>query len=111
MKINSIRIGYWNVNTLQNKKVDKLGDTALLKSIEGFDIIGLAETKHTTYSFNIHNYLCYPLSIKSINDTVSGGMLILINPNVRKGITFLNSTSEYQWLCLNKHFFNFKDDI
>lgn len=44
---------------------------------------------------------------------MSGGMLILINPNVRKSITFLNSASEYQWLTyvLTNIFVNFKYDI
>lgn len=111
MKVTSLRLGFWNVNRIKSKKIDKLEDTAFMKNIENFDILGLGETKHTSSTFNIPHYSCHPISRNSNNGTVSGGLLILIKQSIRKGISFLNSTSEYQWLQLNKTFFNLKNDI
>ena len=107
MKISSVCLGYWNVNRLQSKKNDKLKDNKFVKEIGQYDIIGLAETKHTGVP-TILDYRCFPLSRSNTNNTVSGGLIILIKPLIRPGITFLKSTSEYQWLLLKKSFFNLK---
>jgi len=107
MKISSVRLGYWNVNRLQSQKKNKLKDNNFLKEIGQYDVIGLAETKHTGVP-HILDYLCYPLSRSNTNNTVSGGLIILIKPLIRPGITFLKSTSEYQMMLLKKSFFNFE---
>jgi hypothetical protein len=60
MKMSSVCVGYWNVNILQSKKNDKLKDNKFLKEIGQYDIIGLAETKHTGVS-TISDYRCYPV--------------------------------------------------
>jgi len=101
MKIASVRLGYWNVNRLQSQKNNKLKDNNFLKEIGQYDVIGLAETKHTGVP-HVLDYICYPLSRSNTNNTVSGGLIILIKPLIRPGITFLKSTSEYQMMLLKK---------
>ena len=41
----SISIGYWNVNKLNSKQVDKTKDDIFLESLNKNDIIGLAEVQ------------------------------------------------------------------
>ena len=99
MKLTSLRLGFWNGEQVE--------DNTFLKEISDFDIIGLAETKHTKTSYTILDYLCYPISRKKSRNTtcISGGLMILIKPCIKPGVKLLKCTSEYQWLLLDKSFF------
>ena len=44
----SINFGYWNINKLISKQVDKTKDNLFIESINKSDIIGIAEVKCDT---------------------------------------------------------------
>ena len=114
MVISSINIGYWNTNKLISKHCNKLHDKYFIDSIEKCDIIGLSETKCDPSLIHVDNYIVSHFSRKKSKNHKQeyGGLAILVNKKVRKGVKFLNNTcSEYQWLKLDQTFFGLRDNL
>ena len=109
----SINIGYWNVNKLISKQVDKTKDNAFAESINKNDIIGLAEVKCDMTKCGFENFIAHYVERKpNKGKQTYGGLGILIRQNLRKGVKYLPLTcSEYQWLMLDKNFFGFDTDV
>lgn len=104
----------WNVGGLISKSYNKLEDPEFIKQINSYDIAFLSET-HTGFETHIgldgfqHIQVCRPVSR---NNRYYGGLAILIRKPLRSGIKVLkNTSSEYQWIKLMKHFFNFEKDL
>ena len=107
---NFLRIGCWNINGLTSKSTE----TEFIKSIVGYDILCLQETKcQPNQVLSFENYYCQSIYRPVENNyPVSGGMMLLINPSIREGITIIkNTSSEIQWIKLSKHFFAFEQDV
>ena len=93
---------------------DKPNDQAFIRSIDGYDILCLQETKlerDKVISFN--NYQTHAIHRPyEKNFPASGGMLILVNPSISTGISFIeNACSEIQWLKLSKEYFFLEKDL
>jgi hypothetical protein len=109
----SIQIGCWNVNQLISKTRNKLNDPLFTTEIEGFDIIGLLETKLPN-TITVDKFMVFPFyrPTSGKNNTISGGLAILIKQTIRKGVKFIDSPSpNFQWILLKKDFFGFKKDM
>ena len=109
-KYTSLNIGCWNINGLRNIYQDML----FLENVKQYDILCLQETKLSSeLPDSILNFHCfYVYRPRETNYPVSGGMVILVKPQVIKGITMLeNSSSEVQWLKLDKNYFSLEKDI
>ena len=104
----------WNVGGYISKDYNKLTDRTFLEEIVKYEIILLTET-HIGYntSVNIDGYLYYPICRPiSRNYRYYGGLGILIMKDIRKGVKILQNTSQdYQWIKLEKNYFNFTKDI
>jgi exonuclease III len=102
------------VGGLITEKGNKLHDQNFIDQIKEFDIVLLSET-HVGYetTVDVENFFYYPFCRqKSKNNRYFGGLGILIKKDIRKGIKFLeDGNSEYQWLKLDKSFFQLKKDI
>ena len=105
-----LKIGCWNVNGLSNK----INEYDFTEAIKGFDLICLQETKCcqdqviSLEGYQLHN-VNRP---QEQNYPPSGGLMILYNTEVSRGISFLkNTNSEFQWLKLSKTFFTFENDL
>ncbi len=106
-----LRIGCWNIQGLLSKSHDKTNDECFLDAIKDNDIVGLTET-HTVEGgtlppaigdFETH-YFHRPKHTKAPHG--SGGIAILLKPDMRKGIKIFPAThNDYIWLSLDpKHF-------
>lgn len=105
-----LRIGCWNVNGLTNKLTEK----EFIRSIEGYDILCLQETKcDKEKGICIDDYVTHAVYRPTEkNYPVSGGMLFLLNPGIISGISISENTcSEIQWLKLCKHYFSLENDL
>ena len=104
----------WNVGGLISNDNNKVQDSSFVNQIKDFDIVLLTET-HVGYdtTVDIDNFLYYPFCRKkSSNNRYFGGLGILIKRSIRNGVKFLNDgNSEFQWLRLDKNFFNLDRDI
>jgi len=104
----------WNVGGLISKSYNKLRDQFFQKEINRYDIILLVET-HLGYDtqISIEGYKYFPICrSQSINSRYYGGLGIFIKLNIRPGIKILENThKDFQWLKLDKNFFNFNKDI
>ena len=109
----SINIGYWNINKLTSKQVDKSKDDMFIRSIHKSDIIGLAEVKCYMSKSNFEDSIVHTVERKSSKGKQTyGGLGILIRKNLRKGVKYLPlACSEYQWLMLDKNYFGFDRDL
>ena len=110
----SINIGYWNVNKLISKHCNKLKDEQFSKSITKCDIIALSETKSDLSGIDIDNFVVTNVSrVKTSKQNQEyGGLAILIDKSVRKGVKYLKNTcSEYQWIVLDKDYFGFNNQV
>lgn len=109
----SINIGYWNINKLISKQVDKTKDDLFVESINKSDIIGLAEVKYDMSKCGFEDFLVHYVERKSSKGKQAyGGLGILVRKKLRKGVKYLPLTcSEYQWLMLDKNYFGFDSDI
>lgn len=59
----------------------------VLKQIKSYDIIGLQETKCDVENVDFSSYYIISIPRPKENDfPTSGGIIILINPSIRKGI-------------------------
>lgn len=104
----------WNVGRLISKTYNKIQDENFINQINTYDIILLCET-HIGYNTSIHieGYKYFPICrAMSSNRRFYGGLGILIKSNIKSGIKILENTcKDYQWIKLEKSFFNFQKDI
>ena len=112
----SIKMGFWNVGGLMSKSYNKLNDAIFLKQIEKFDIIFLAETHvgHDQCIHKIGNYYCHFVcrSASKHNNRTFGGLAMLCRIEFKPHIKILKNTkSDFQWIKLEKEFFNFDQDL
>lgn len=109
----SINIGYWNINKLVSKQVDKSKDELFKININNSDIIGLAEVKGDICNCDFDDHIPHYVERKSNKGNQKyGGLGILIRKSLRKGVKYLTSSStEYQWLLLDKKYFGLYKDL
>ena len=92
---------------------DKLEDDLFLSEIRHYDIVLSLET-HIGYDkvVSIEGFHYFPVyRAKSANGRYYGELAVLTRTNIRPFVSFLKNTStEYQWLKLDKKFFNFQND-
>jgi len=114
----SLKIGSWNIQGLLTKDFDKRSDSTFMQEIKGYDIVGLIEThttqnSHTDLQIDGYNTYCFsrPKHIRAKHG--SGGIMILINPNIKKGTKIIKNSNrnDYVWLKLEKSFFELQEDI
>ena len=113
MKCTSVNIACWNINCLKSKLFDKSNDSVFLKEISSFDIVCLSEIKCKMEHINFEGYRTHVVQRKTVDKgPVYGGIAILVKRNIKPGIIFLPSTSsEYQWIKLDKDFFGLTKNI
>lgn len=103
-----LNIGHWNIHSLKSRLFDKSTDKTILREIFHYDIFCLKETKHENINvvdFCTDQYHSVKISPNVENDfSTSGGMILMINKNIKQGVSILkkNSNSETQWLKLCK---------
>lgn len=109
----SINIGYWNINKLISKQVDKSKEDIFKRSINNSDIVGLAEVKGDINNCSFDDHIPHYVERKNNKGNQSyGGLGILIRKSLKKGVKYLPlSCSEYQWLLLDKKYFGFDKDL
>ena len=105
-----LRFCFWNIGGLH----DKMEDELFLSNIKNYDIVLLAET-HIGYDKNvaIEGFHYFPICrAKSANGRYYGGLAILTRSKIRPYVSYLKTTcTEYQWVKLDKNFFNFRKDL
>jgi exonuclease III len=110
----SLNICTWNVGGLIKDGKNKLNDHSFLTQINRYDIVLLSET-HIGYDSAVESdkFYYYPFCRqKSNNNRYFGGLTILIDNGIKQGVAILqDGNSEYQWVKLQKFFFNLKKDI
>ena len=112
----SIRMGFWNVGGLLSKTYNKMTDATFLNQIEKFDIIFLAETHigHELQNYKIGNYYSHFVcrSASKHNNRSFGGLAMLCKKEFKPHIKILKNTkADFQWIKLEKDFFNFEKDL
>ena len=88
MEVNiSLSIGCWNINGLK----DKYREKCFLDNVKGYNILCLQVTKcMPEKSISIHTYhFTHICRHREDNYLVSGGMMLLVNPLVKRGLKFL----------------------
>ena len=105
----SINVGFWNINKLISKQVDKSKDNLFIGSINKCDIICLAEVKSDISSCNFNEHVLHYIERKCLKGKQSyGGLGILVKRNLKKGVKYMPSTcSEYQWILMDRDFLGF----
>ena len=107
---------FWNIGGLKSRTNDTLNDPIFLKQIENFDLIFLAETHlgpessaPNLGSYNFHT-VCREKS--KHNNRHFGGLGILVRKCLHNFVTILpNTCRDYQWIKLDKIFFNLNRDL
>ncbi|CAC5355916.1 unnamed protein product [Mytilus coruscus] len=112
--ISNITICTWNIGGLISANLNKLTDSNFLNNITAYDIVLLTET-HIGKDVNIvlPGYKYFPVCRpKSANNRYFGGLGIFVKNTILPGIEILKNTSlDYQWVKLDKKFFNFAKNI
>ena len=115
---NNLSLCVWNIDGAYYKgaNICKLDDIDVVNLLKPHDIVCLIET-HCDAS-QLPDLDGYSKPIANVRPKTpgapfhSGGILIYIKPNIRKGITFMPITnSEYCWLKLDHSFFKTSHDI
>ena len=110
----NLKFGCWNIHCLKTKLFDKSKDESFISNIDSYDILELLETKMNRQDVidfgKYHSVSIFRSEEK--NTCISGGIAILVNPLIKKGVSILErKCSEIQWLKLSKEFFGFENDI
>jgi len=112
-----IKIGCWNIQGLISKDNDKTKDQYFQSEIRNFDILALVETHVVEGQGNIPSVIGYETHFFNRNKHAkarhgSGGIAILVKPQLRKGIKFLPlAHKDYIWIKLDKTFFGREQDV
>ena len=102
-----LSIGYWNVDGIQPKHIDKTQDQDFINFVKGHDIIGLGET-HLNDNSNlcIEGYKVFsiirPKTKKS--KRFFGGISIIVKNSLKQNVSIVRNTSEsnYLWAKIDK---------
>ena len=109
-KYNNFSIGYWNVNGLGTK----INDNDCLYYVSRFQLCFLSET-WLNKSINVPNkvVVCKQATKnKCKRGRYSGGIVALIDKDIRKGIQVVNQNSKYGiWLKIDKMYSKLPQDI
>ena len=111
---NSIRVCHWNVGGIFTHGENKLNDKLFLKEVQNHDLIILSET-HVGYNTDLHidGFTYFPVCRDiSSNGRFYGGIGIFRKNSIKEHIKILASTSkDFQWMKIEKEFFNLPNDI
>lgn len=112
LRMLNLKLGCWNINNLKSAHFDKTQDSLFREEISLYDIFCLQEVKlDSNISIDGYHSIFAPRPRES-GYPISGGMLILVNPKISKGISLLQSTSsELQWIKLCKSKFGLLNDL
>jgi exonuclease III len=112
-----LKITCWNVNGLFNRTQDysKLEDPLFVDTLRESSIVGLVET-HAGPDDQISLPGYKTVSITRPKSKLarkhSGGIAVLINDRLSKGITLNIKKTDYSvWIKLNKNFFRMEKDV
>ena len=105
----------WSINRIKTKAFNKFEDENFVCLIKSYDVIGLVET-HLRESipsplanYKIHHY--HRLQDANAKRNF-GGITILVKNAISKGVTLLKSeNSNYQWIKLDRNYFNMLQDL
>ena len=110
---NYLKVGCWNVHNIKSCVLNKAEDKQFINEVQLYDIFCMQETKNDEICFIDKSY--WQLNISRPKESQypnSGGMILLINKNIKDGITVLpRNSSELFWLKLSKNYFGFKNDL
>ena len=97
----------WNIHDRMENKIDKLNSPGFVKIIEKANIICLQETKGPLKLTNYHAYN------NNRSNSHSGGVAILVNNNIRKGVARvkITETDDAAAIKLNKSYFKLPYDL
>ena len=108
-----MKVGCWNVHNIKSCILNKAEDKQFINEVQLYDIFCMQETKNDEIGFIDKSY--WQLNISRPKESQypnSGGMILLINKNIKDGITVLpRNSSELFWLKLSKNYFGFKNDL
>lgn len=112
MYIKSLEFLSWNIQGIKSKaQGDKLISDEFIEAIKNKHIVALTEThsvKRDTLS--VPGYVVYKGCRPTKKD--KGGVAFLIHASIKKGVTFISSTTcDLIWCKLSKDFFNFPNNI
>ena len=111
----NLKISIWNINGYTCKVFNKFTDPDFIEKISQNDIFCLQETH-----CDLENCLNLPdfsrpvhlIRSKTKNGKRYGGLSVYIRNKIRKGVNFLeHSTNDFIWIKLEKSFFGFPDNI
>lgn len=100
-----LNIGHWNIHSLKSRLFDKSTDKTILREIFHYDIFCLKETKHENINvvdFCTDQYHSVKISPNvKIDFSTSGGMILMINKNIKQGVSILKKTQTVKHSGLN----------
>ena len=103
-------IASWNVNSLTSVKMK---DSFFTDAISNIDILILNETWFSKDVSNIGDFICHNvLRNKSLNaKRHSGGLSILVNKNIKSGVSIIKKDPRKIWIKLSRFYFSLPYDI
>ena len=105
-----VSVAHWNIHGL----ADKLDDDNFTDSVNKFDVCFLTETWKEGIVIMSGKIVIRKDAKKIVNKRgrKSGGILALIDTEIKKGITIVENNNEYGiWLRLHKNYFMTENDI
>ena len=108
--IRDISICSWNAQGIANKLGCKLEDDRVIKVFKQHDIVCLTETHCVEYDINIPGFCSFQIIRPKVKKARkgSGGIVVLVKKELRKGVTFIKSKvlpHDVIWVKLSKTFF------
>ena len=108
--IRDISICSWNAQGIANKLGCKLEDDRVIKVFKQHDIVCLTETHCVEYDINIPGFCSFQINRPKVKKARkgSGGIVVLVKKELRKGVTFIKSKvlpHDVIWVKLSKTFF------
>ena len=116
-RVETLQIGSWNIHGMLALNRRKLVDQRFCNLIKSLDICILLETwlspDQNVDDFEIDGYYIYHKRCKHTDaGRGSGGISVLINTNIRKGVKIIDDSNNYCiWIKLDKTIFNCDRDI
>ena len=91
--IRDISICSWNAQGIANKLGCKLEDDRVIKVFKQHDIVCLTETHRVEYDINIPGFCSFQINRPKVKKARkgSGGIVVLVKKELRKGVTFIKS--------------------
>ena len=111
----SLSIGAWNVNGIKSQTQSKLGNSQFNEKLKKHDIVCLTETHAGPDTIiQVKGYHTFQVNRPRATGATrsSGGLAILVNKSIHKGVKFYHSSSsELAWMKLSKTHFKLQEDI